>query len=422
MDAQTDESFVIDPAGHDIFGDAERIRALGPVARVEMPGGVRAWAVSDQSLIRKLLIDPRVSKDAYQHWPAWINGEISPDWPLFAWLAVRNMLTAYGPDHRRLRGLVASAFSARRVAALRPRIEAITGDLLNELEGLPADRPVDLREHYTYQLPIKVICELFGIGAAATRAELSRCVDLLFNIAEAPEETAAAFPRLQQILSELVAEKREQPGDDLSSALIAARDDHSSSLSEQELVDTLALFVSAGHETTVNLLGNAIVALLTHPGQLEQVRGGDVTWADVIEETLRNQAPVPNLPLRFAIEDIDIGGVTLHAGDAILTCYGAAGRDPLVHGSDAARFDVTRSVKEHLTFGHGAHYCLGAPLARLEAAVALPAIFERYPDLTLAAEPGELLPLESFVSNGYRTLPAWLTAPPATPATAPSGR
>jgi 2-hydroxy-5-methyl-1-naphthoate 7-hydroxylase len=133
-----------------------------------------------------------------------------------------------------------------------------------------------------------------------------------------------------------------------------------------------------GNETTVNLLGNAI-----------------------------SQAPVPNLPLRFAVEDIDIGGVTLRAGEAILG-YGAAGRDPLVYGRGAGQFDVTRAAKEHLAFGYGVHHCLGAPLARLEAAIALPAIFERYPDLSLAVDPGELMPLESFVSNGYRALPVWL--------------
>ncbi|MGP3937380.1 cytochrome P450 family protein [Nonomuraea sp. KM88] len=402
------DPFVIDPSGSDVLGEAERIRALGPVTRVEMPGGVRAWAVSDQGLLRRLLVDPRVSKDAYQHWPAWIKGEIPTDWPLFPWVAVRNMLTAYGPDHRRLRGLIAGAFTARRVTALRPRIEAITGDLLDDLAGLPADGPVDLRDRYTHQLPIKVICELFGIADEATRVEVSRCVDLLFNVGKAPQESAAAFPRLQQILRDLVAEKRERPGDDLSSALIAARDD-TSPLSEEELVDTLALFVSAGHETTANLLGNTVVALLTDPGQLALVRGGGATWDDVIEETLRHQAPVPNMPLRFAVEDIDVGdGVTLRAGEAVLACYGAAGRDPLVHGPDAGRFDVTRPVKDHLAFGYGVHRCLGSPLARLEAGIALPALFERYPDLALAAEPGALPPLESFVSNGYRALPVRL--------------
>lgn len=409
MNSSDIRPFVIDPTGRDIFGEAERIRALGPVVRVEMPGGVPAWAVSDPELLRRLLADPRVSKDAYQHWSAWIDGEISPDWPLYPWVVVRNMLTAYGPDHRRLRGLIAGAFTARRITVLRPRIEEITGDLLEELAGLPADRPVDLRERYAYQLPVKVICELFGIEDGANREELSRCVDVLFNMGKAPEETLAAYESQQQILRELVAEKREHPGDDLSSDLIAARDG-TSPLSEEELVDTLALFVSAGQETTANLLGNAIIAMLTHPDQLERARSGDVAWQEVIEETLRNQAPVPNLPLRFAVEDIDLGdGVTLRAGEAILACYGAAGRDPRIHGSDADRFDVTRETKTHLAFGYGVHHCLGAPLARLEVAIALPALFERFPNLTLAVEPGELPPLESFVSNGYRALPARLT-------------
>ncbi|MEV0620167.1 cytochrome P450 [Nonomuraea sp. NPDC050404] len=403
--------FVIDPTGRDIHGQAERIRALGPAVPVELPGGVPAWAVSDQAVLRRLLTDPRVSKDAYQHWPVWMKGEITPEWPLFAWVAVRNMLTAYGPDHRRLRGLVSSAFTVRRTAALRPRIAAITEDLLDDLAAEPPGATADLRERFAYPLPIRVICELFGVADEATQREIRRSVDAFFHTGKAAEDTADAFPRMQAVLRTLVADKRRNPADDLSSALIAARDEQDAPLSEDELVDTLVLFLSAGHETTVNLLDNAIFALLTRPGQLALVREGRVTWEAVIEETLRCQAPIANLPLRFAVEDIEVGdGVTIGAGDAILACYGAAGRDPHVHGQDASRFDVTRAEKEHLAFGYGVHRCLGAPLATLEAAVALPALFGRFPDLALAAEPDRLPPLESFISNGHRTLPARLTA------------
>jgi cytochrome P450 len=410
MDDQTDAPpFVFDPAGRDILGEADRLRARGPVTLVELPDGVRAWAVSDQGLLRKLLVDPRVSRDPSRHWAAWNRGEISPDWPLFPWVAVSGMLNAYGPDHRRLRGPVAGAFTARRVAALRPRIEELADGLLDGLAGLPADKPVDLREHYTHPLPITVICELSGVTDEATREEVAHCSDVVFNVGKAPEQVATAFSRLRDILRDLVAGKRERPGDDISSALIAARDGDSPPLSEDELVDTLMAFVTAGHETTANLLCNAIVALLTRPGQLGRVLSGDVPWTDVIEESLRSQPPIPSMPLRYAVEDMDVNGVTLHAGEAIIACFAAAGRDPLVYGSDAGLFDADRAFKDHLAFGYGAHHCIGAPLARLEASIALPAIFDRYPGLTLAVEPGELLPLESFVSSGYRALPAWLT-------------
>ncbi|MEV5570009.1 cytochrome P450 [Spirillospora sp. NPDC052269] len=397
--------FVLDPTGADVLGDAARIRMRGPAARVVLPDGVPAWAISDPELLRRLLTDERVSKDGYQHWPPLLKGEVGPAWPLFAWVAVRNMFTAYGPDHRRLRRLVSSAFTVRRTAALRPRIEAIVARLLDEIAEAGADGPVDLRDRFAYPLPIQVICELFGIGDEETREEIRRCVDVFFRTNATPEEAAAALPRLQGILRGLVEEKRERPGDDLSSALIAARDG-GSQLSEDELVDTLALFLSAGHETTVNLLDNAVHVMLTRPGQLALVREGRATWDDVIEETLRAEPPVANLPLRFAVEDIEVdGGVVLRRGEAIICCLGAAGRDPGLHGADADVFDLTRADKEHLAFGHGVHRCLGAPLARLEAEIALPALFTRFPDLRLAVDPGELRPLPSFISNGHQALP-----------------
>jgi cytochrome P450 len=407
---------VIDPTGRDIHGEATRIRERGPVAPVELPHGVPAWAVSSTPLLKRLLTDPRVSKDPRQHWQRWIDGDVSPDWPLFTWVAVQNMFTAYGTDHKRLRTLVSKAFTARRTNALRPRIEEITAALLDRVAkagaGAGADgHAVDLREEFCYPLPIQVIGELLGLPEEL-RDELRVVVDGVFHTSADAAEVADIYARFYAVLGELVAAKRAAPGDDLTSALIAAHEEESGTrLSEQELLDTLMLMISAGHETTVNLLDNAVHALLTHPDQLAHVRSGRASWDDVIEETLRAEAPVASLPLRYAVEDLPLGelggpdGTVIRKGEAILASYAAAGRDPEHHGPDAAVFDVTRAAKDHLAFGYGVHHCLGAPLGRLEARVALPALFERFPGLTLAVPADELRPVDSFISHGHRSLP-----------------
>jgi cytochrome P450 len=362
--------------------------------------------VTSQDTLRDLLADPRVSKDARQHWPAYTTGEISEDWPLHLWVSVQNMFTAYGTDHRRLRSLVSKAFTPRRVAAMRPWIEQITDRLLDGLDA--AEQPVDLREGFAYPIPIEVICQLFGVADGA-RSRLRKVVDGVFDTTITPEAAQANAVQLYGIMHELVAAKRENPGDDLTSGLIAVREDDGSKLEEAELVDTLMLVISAGYETTVNLLDQAIAALLTHPEQLAAVRAGTSGWMDVIEETLRWQAPIANLPLRYAVEDIEIGGgVVIGKGEPILAAYAAAGRDKAVHGETADQFDITRADKTHLAFGHGVHYCLGSPLARMEAEIALPALFARFPGMELAVAPDELESGQSFISNGHRSLPVRL--------------
>jgi cytochrome P450 len=224
-----------------------------------------------------------------------------------------------------------------------------------------------------------------------------------------PEQVVALAIRTQQTVQRLIQSKREAPGDDLTSGLIAARDEEGSRLTEAELESTVLTVVGGGFQTTADLIDNAVTAMLTRPDQLALVTAGKASWDDVVEETLRALSPVEYIPLRFAVEDIELDGFTIAAGEPILIAFGAAGRDPELHGDTAKEFDVTRTDKEHLSFGHGVHYCLGAPLARMEARIALPALFERFPDMTLAVPPEQLKPSVGFVFYAHETLPVRLT-------------
>ncbi|MFF1705444.1 cytochrome P450 [Streptomyces sp. NPDC058252] len=366
------------------------LRERGPVhwVRTPPPGAYEGWLVVGYEEARAALADPRLSKDSGK------SGLRSLDEELMG----RYLLITDPPEHTRLRSLVSGAFTMRRVEALRPRVQQITDELLDAM--LPKGR-ADLVDSFAYPLPLTVICELLGvpdIDRVAFRA--------LSNAIVAPSEgddDIAAFEGLAAYLDELIEDKRcTAPADDLLSALIRTRAEDGDRLSHGELRAMAFILLVAGHETTVNLITTGVHTLLAHPDQLAALRA-DMSLLDAtVEELLRFEGPVHTATYRYAAEPMEIGGRSIAAGDPVMIGLDAANRDA-VHLTDPHRFDIHRAPRGHLSFGHGIHYCLGAPLARLEARVALRSLLERCPDLALDGPPGDWLP--GMLMRGLRSLP-----------------
>ncbi|MFF4590301.1 cytochrome P450 [Streptomyces sp. NPDC001388] len=407
MTSGTEElRIALDPFVTDLDGESARLRAAGPLAAVELPGGVPVWAVTRHAEAKALLTDPRLVKDI-EVWGAWQRGEIPPDWPLIGLANPgRSMLTVDGADHRRLRGLVAQALTPRRVETLRKRITELTEQLLDRL---PADADVvDLKAEFAYPLPMYVVADLMGIEESRL-PRLKELFEKFFSTQTPPEEVVATLVELAGIMAETVAAKKAAPGDDLTSALIQASED-GDRLTDEEIVSTLQLMVAAGHETTISLIVNAVVNLSTHPEQRALVLSGEADWSAVIEETLRWSTPTSHVLIRFATEDVPVGDRVLPAGDALIVSYGAIGRDEEAHGPTAGDFDITRETRtRHISFGHGPHVCPGAALSRLEAGVALPALYARFPGLDLAVPPSALRNKPVVTQNDLFELPVRLT-------------
>ncbi|MFJ9718581.1 cytochrome P450 [Streptomyces sp. NPDC101213] len=401
------DRIVLDPFGSDPHAESARLRALGPVVPVELPGGIPAWAPTGYDTLKELILDPQVSKDPRRHWRLWPELGEHPSWGwILGWVGVINMLSTYGADHARLRRLVAPSFTHRRTESLRRRVEAVTAELLDDLDQ--GGDAVDLKASFAHPLPMRIICELFGVPDGMREDHVRLVASIMDTTDPTPEHAARVQERIGSVLGGLIAYKSAHPGDDMTTELIRVRDEEGDRLSDEELLYTLLLVIGAGFETTVNLIGNAVVALLGAPGQLAAVRRGDVGWDAVIDETLRLHPSIATLPLRFAVGDLEVGGVTIPAGDAIVTTYAAAGVDPAHYGADAEVFDAARRADDHLSFGIGVHRCIGAPLARMEALTALPALFDRFPGLRLDGAAGKPAQVPSFIAGGWQEIPVRL--------------
>jgi cytochrome P450 len=379
-----------------------RLRSQTPMYRSRLVGG---WILSRHRDITAVLQDPRFSVERQR---SKMFQRIQPFrgmQPAFVEAITRNLLMLDAPDHTRLRRLVSRAFTPRMVAGLRPRIDALVDELLDAVAAQPV---VDFVAEVAYPLPVIVICELLGVPPA-DREQLKHWSDQLATLLD-PLQGEGGVGRLERTYDEVAtyfrrifAERRAVPRDDLISGLVAV-EDAGDTLSEAELLSLTVLLLAAGHETTTNLLGNAVAALLRFPGERRRLTDDPGLIGSAVEEFLRYDSPV-QLTDRVALEDLELCGRRVQAGQMVGLLLAAANRDPEVF-PDPDRLDLGRADNPHLAFSHGAHFCLGAALARIEAQVTIAAWLRRYPDFTAA--PGALEHRRSIVLRGLTALPLQL--------------
>jgi cytochrome P450 len=382
---------------YDLYSDAFRATTYDTFARMRaedpvlcQPGldGTMIWFVTRHDDVVSVLLDDErfvrdpalaMDEDAVKAWSAAMPQSFE--------FIEHHMLNRDGEDHRRLRRLVTKAFTPRMVEQLRPRIQVIADELIDAVE---ARGGMDVVEQFAFPLPITVIAELLGIPTA-DRDRFRQWSNAAVTPALTPEDVAE-FGRLMAAfvayLRDLFGRRRAEPADDLISALLRVSEG-GDALSEQELFGMVVLLIVAGHETTVNLIANAVLALLQHPEQLDELRRDPTRVPAAVEECLRFDGPVERTLNRWAATEVELGGQTIRRGDAVIAIIGSADRDA-DRFPDADTLDIDREDTRHVAFGRGSHYCLGAPLARLEGEVALATLLRRLPNLRLAVEPEEL--------------------------------
>ncbi|MEU1942402.1 cytochrome P450 [Streptomyces sp. NPDC020125] len=395
------------------------LREHAPVHRTTLPSGVDAWLVTRYADARKALADPRLSKNPQRHSAAahakgkvGIPGERRAD-------LMTHLLNIDPPDHTRLRRLVSTAFTPRRVAAFAPRVRTLTDQLIDAFQERGE---ADLIHEFAFPLPIYAICDLLGVPRE-DQDDFRDWAGAMIRHGGGPRGgVARAVKRIRAYLGELIHRKRlelverreEEDGEDLISGLIRASD-HGEHLTENEAAAMAFILLFAGFETTVNLIGNGVYALLRHPEQRAVMQraleeGDERLLAAGVEELLRYDGPVEIATWRFATEPLTLAGQRIAEGEPVLVVLAAADRDP-ERFAEPDVLDLTRRDNQHLGYGHGIHYCLGAPLARLEAQTAIATLLRRLPGLRLAAEPEELRWRGGLIMRGLRTLPVtWSSA------------
>jgi cytochrome P450 len=430
----TDNPVVLDPmnpefiaAAHALYADLRqscpvaraRFRNLGDVepqteaereAALRSPFAPEMWLTTRYDDGVDTLLDDRFSVDPLQALTPQEREALSPQPKEFLPLS-RSLLTLDPPDHTRLRKLVQPWFTASAVDALRPRIGAIASGLLDAAERAAAERgetaperAMELVEAFAYPLPVTVISDMLGVPRE-DRPQVRRWSELLF-VRRGPtlsDEQRANLDAMSDYFRQLARRRRGEPGEDLISFLVRAEED-GDRLDEDELLSMIFIIYVAGHITTVNLIGNGVVALLTHPDQLARVRQEPSLMRNLVEETLRYWGPAEQTFPRIALEEVEIDGVRVAKGERVMVSLASADRDP-ARFADPDRFDVARpDANRHVAFGKGIHVCLGAPLARMEGEIAFGALLRRYPDLRLAVPAEELSWRENFL-RGFRAIP-----------------
>lgn len=388
-----------------------RLRAENPVCQLPLPDKRTIWLITRYDDVAAVLKDDRFVKNPLN--AARGNQSAKPPWvPRFAQLLTRHMLSADKPDHARLRGLVNRAFSPRLVEQMHSRIQSVTTELLESVRG---QRQIDLISDYALPIPTTIITEMLGIPAE-DRRRFNRWSNTLMQVSASKWGMLRAIPDVWSLIHYLrtfVKQRQREPQDDLTSELVNAEVD-GERLNEDELISMVGLLLVAGHETTVNLIGNGVLALLEHSEEMELLRNDPALIEPAVEELLRYDSPVEIATERFTREDVTIAGVTIPGGSLVGAVIASANRDESQF-KDPDKLNIRRNPNKHLAFGLGSHYCTGAPLARLEGQIAINTLLQTAPKLKLESPLEALHWRPGLITRGLDSLPItveqWVGSP-----------